>query len=196
MCIRDSSQHMNKIICIRYNTDMRYLVGIMALVISQAVCGTANGTVTCWDVCAANCQRQNGWLENGCMKACGCSCEADCLALCDRFQLGSLCKFKCGCFQDYTFKQNGSFFIIPVEKLEDLEGSHNGHAEKTGNQTQANSTGQSQALLQTDACVKNCTETCTRISGGVISTLVACMQQCNCTQTTEQLMKGNRPATS
>jgi len=81
----------------------------MMFVVSEVICQVSNGTVTCWDICSLNCQKQNGWLENNCMQSCGCNCEKDCEALCAKFQLGFLCKFKCGCFQDYTFGQNGNF---------------------------------------------------------------------------------------
>ncbi len=80
---------------------MRYLLLISLFIFS--VYGLDYGNITCWDICRKRCKARNGWITDQCVKSCGCPCDTQCDNTCTKFGLGTLCRFKCGCFQNYTF---------------------------------------------------------------------------------------------
>lgn len=90
---------------------------LAALLIISAY-GLENMTITCWDVCSENCKARYGWLTEQCVKSCGCKCDAQCDKLCLDFGLGWPCRFKCGCYQNYTFESVGKPFIKLIIRRE------------------------------------------------------------------------------
>ncbi len=59
--------------------------------------------ITCWDKCRGRCKARYGGLTDQCVHACNCPCDTNCESICEQYNLGNICKFKCGCFINFTF---------------------------------------------------------------------------------------------
>ena len=55
---------------------------------------------TCSELCAYNCNKTFGVINESCLKSCECPCEDSCSAVCELYSLGKECKFSCGCSLD------------------------------------------------------------------------------------------------
>jgi len=85
---------------------------LLVAILILSVYAVEDGNITCWDLCSARCKAKYGWLNDQCIKACGCPCEPQCDKLCVQFGLGWPCRFKCGCYQNYTFGYMGKSDIL------------------------------------------------------------------------------------
>eukprot|EP00829_Urostomides_striatus_P017235 TRINITY_DN5894_c0_g1_i7.p1 TRINITY_DN5894_c0_g1~~TRINITY_DN5894_c0_g1_i7.p1 ORF type:complete len:205 (-),score=74.71 TRINITY_DN5894_c0_g1_i7:15-629(-) len=109
MCIRDRYMGINK---------MKYLLFALFFL---AIYAAEQENLTCWDSCSRKCKAQYGTLTDNCLKECNCTCNKECDDLCLKFNLGSLCRLKCGCFQTAG---------ISVEKEEKKEEKKEGKKEQ------------------------------------------------------------------
>jgi len=88
---------------------MKFLMGYCLFLAIILGFSYAQANFTCWDICKLGCKAKFGTLTNQCVKTCGCTCNKECENFCMQYSLGWNCRFKCGCYQNYTFGVDGMF---------------------------------------------------------------------------------------
>ena len=96
---------------------MKFFLAI-AIVLAAVVAATEDGKVTCWDICRWKCKARYGSLTEECVKTCGCTCNTECDNFCGQYGLGWSCRFKCGCYQNFTFGTPGKLLLAWTTGIE------------------------------------------------------------------------------
>ncbi len=92
--------------CLRECAGDYYILMMKCLILAMSlllVAGQQYANITCWDICSKTCKSRYGWITDQCVRSCGCPCDLACDNLCVKYMLGWPCRFKCGCFQTFTF---------------------------------------------------------------------------------------------
>lgn len=198
---------------------MRYLISIflVAFCLFQFSLAITYVNVTCWDACQMRCRARYGWLENSCMQGCACPCDKTCEGMCNDFNLGDLCRFKCGCFQDHVFVKPTDDDVYddlipkpiqfkqekaeekPAEKPIEKPAEKIPEVPKNPTPVPVPEAPKAEPIVvnktipeptPAELCTKTCSENCLKTESITIAGMIKCLKHCKCDkQKSEQLMK-------
>ena len=129
--------------------------------------------LTCWELCSRRCRARFGALTDSCLKACNCTCDKDCDNLCLKFNLGALCRLKCGCFESAN---------VSVEDEDKAEIKKSEDAKTVIVQNVTEEKVPCNKTLNDTTCDPSCTTLCLKHTEITIKETTVCLQGCKCQQ--------------
>lgn len=145
---------------------MKYL---LFTIFFLTIYGIEQEKLTCWDICSRRCRARYGQLTENCVKECTCPCDKECDSLCVKFNLGNLCRSKCGCYQSGSIK-------IEDEEVE-IQPLKEEIPQKKENEA---------------SCAKECTNQCVAQKASTMQDRISCLEKCKCEKKSiEQLLQSN-----